>query len=307
MSRETISIQAVSKAFRTGFLRTKIDAVASVSFHVNEGEIFGVVGPNGAGKTTTIKMLTGILRPDRGNISVFGCSPKNRQARSIMGYLPENPYFYEHLRVEELLRFYGQLFGIERDILDQRIPKLVQIVGLEHARDRRLSRFSKGMRQRAGIAQALINDPKIVVLDEPQTGLDPFGRKDVRDLIFELKNQGKTVIFSSHILPDVEAVCDRVVLMVKGKVLDVGTLEELTGSQIKSYEVIATNVSVIPKSVDSHRNQGGATFMDLVSEDALQECLAELTESKARVNSVTSRRVDLEDVLIRDVQRESDQ
>jgi len=306
MSFETIKINNVSKTFRTGFFRKQVRAVQSVSFEVKAGEIFGVVGPNGAGKTTAIKMITGLVRPDAGQISVFGLHPSQASARALVGYLPENPYFYEHLRVEELLRFYGQLFGIGEDTLRTRIPKLIHLVGLEHARDRRLSKFSKGMRQRAGIAQALINDPKIVVLDEPQTGLDPFGRKDVRDLIFDLKNQGKTVIFSSHILPDVEAVCDRVVLMVNGRVLDTGTLEELTGNRVKSYEVIATHVKSLPTSVATHQSQGGAIIMQVSSEDELQSCLTALVSSKAKIISVTSRKEDLEDVLVRDVAREAE-
>jgi len=303
---EFVELSGVGKAFRTGFWMRKTEAVVDVSFDVKEGEIIGVVGPNGAGKTTTIKMLTGLVLPDRGTVSVKGLPLSHLNVRRKIGYLPENPYFYEHLRIEELLTFYGQMHGIEKRVLKQRIPDLVDKVGLRDAKDRQLGKFSKGMRQRAGLAQALINDPDLVILDEPQTGLDPFGRKDVRDLIIKLKSEGKTVIFSSHILPDVEAVCDRVVLMDKGRVLDVGTLEELTGNRVKAYEVIAYNISTIPKVVSSQQLQGGVHILELATESDLQACIKELVGQKARIVGVSGRKEDLEDVLVRDMKKEKD-
>lgn len=296
---EAVRLESVAKTFRVGLMRRKVRAVDSVSFGVNEGEVFGVVGPNGAGKTTTIKMLTGLVRPDFGTIKVFGKSVDSADTKRIVGYLPENPYFYEHLRVEELLRFYGQLFGISQTILNQRIPSLIELVGLSDALDRRLSKFSKGMRQRAGIAQALINDPKLVILDEPQTGLDPFGRRDVRNLILDLKREGKTVIFSSHILPDVEAVCDRVVLMKAGSVLSVGSLQELTGDRVKAYEVIATGVLNVPAYVSNYQVQAGAHIMEVDNESHLNECIQLLISSGSQIVSVSSRKVDLEDILVK--------
>lgn len=301
MDIKTVEVNGVSKTFRVGFLRRKVEAVRGVSFDVYKGEIFGIVGPNGAGKTTTIKMMTGLVRPDHGSIRVQGKSVTDVETRRTLGYLPENPYFYEHLRVEELLRFYGQLHGIDAKILKKRIPELIEKVGLSHAIDRRLSKFSKGMRQRAGLAQALINDPELVILDEPQTGLDPFGRKDVRDLIFELKQKGKTVLFSSHILPDVEAVCDRVVLIHKGQVLDVGTLDELTGKRVKAYEVIARDVTQVPNHVKVLQQQGNAHYLEVQTESELQACLQSLSGQGATITSVTPRKEDLEDVLIRDM------
>jgi ABC-2 type transport system ATP-binding protein len=296
---KAVSIESIEKTFRVGFMRRKVRAVDSVSFEVEEGEVFGVVGPNGAGKTTTIKMLTGLVRPDSGRIEVFGKSVDTADTKKTVGYLPENPYFYEHLRIEELLRFYGQLFGISRTILNHRIPILIELVGLSDALDRRLSKFSKGMRQRAGIAQALINDPKLVILDEPQTGLDPFGRRDVRNLILDLKRQGKTVIFSSHILPDVEAVCDRVVLMKAGSVLTVGSLKELTGDRVKAYEVIATRVLTVPECVSHYQVQAGTHIMEVDTDSHLSECIRLLVSSGSQIISVSPRKVDLEDILVK--------
>ncbi len=223
-----LSISNLSKTFRVGFWRNKVEAVRDVSFEVRSGEIFGLVGPNGAGKTTTMKMITGLIYPDAGGVEVFGHSSLTTESRRKLGYLPEGPYFYEHLTASELLRYYGHLHGMSGATLDGRVDELLDRVGLTDARDRQLRKFSKGMRQRAGIAQALINDPELVILDEPQSGLDPVGRKDVRDLIYELREQGKTVVFSSHILVDVEAVCDRVAILQAGELVEVADLEEWT-------------------------------------------------------------------------------
>ena len=297
----SVQIRKAKKTFRVGFFRRKVEAVRDVSFEVEKGEIFGIVGPNGAGKTTTLKMLTGLVRPESGTLLIDGQDVREVRTRRKLGYLPENPYFYEHLTIDELLRFYGQLYGLERAVLRRRVPELIERVGLVHARDRKISKYSKGMRQRAGLAQALIDDPELVILDEPQTGLDPFGRKDVRDLIFSLKEEGKTVLFSSHILPDVEAVCDRVVLINKGTVLEVGTLQELTGQRVKGFEIIATNVQTIPAMAREVHTQAGSTFLEVSTEADLQRCLSELLQQKAGVSDVTTRRENLEDVLARDV------
>lgn len=296
----SVQIRNAKKTFRVGFFRKKVEAVRDVSFEVEKGEIFGIVGPNGAGKTTTLKMLTGLVRPESGTLLIDGQDVRDVRTRRKLGYLPENPYFYEHLTIDELLRFYGQLYGLERAVLRQRVPELIERVGLSHARDRKIGKYSKGMRQRAGLAQAIIDDPELVILDEPQTGLDPFGRKDVRDLIFSLKEEGKTVLFSSHILPDVEAVCDRVVLINKGLVLDMGTLEELTGQRVKGFEIVATNVQNIPGMARKLHSQARSTFLEVSTEADLQRCLTELLEQGARVGGVTTRRENLEDVLARD-------
>jgi ABC-2 type transport system ATP-binding protein len=232
-----LSINNLSKTFHVGFWRKKVEAVRDVSFDVHSEEIFGLVGPNGAGKTTTMKMITGLIYPDAGEVEVFGHSSLTTESRRKLGYLPEGPYFYEHLTATELLRYYGHLHGMNGSRLDERVDELLERVGLTEARDRPLRKFSKGMRQRAGIAQALINDPELVILDEPQSGLDPVGRKEVRDLIYELREQGKTVIFSSHILVDVEAVCDRVAILQNGELVEVADLEQWTKSGGQSIHI----------------------------------------------------------------------
>ena len=300
---ELLRVTGLKKSFRAGFWLKKVDAIVDVGFSVNKGEIFGIVGPNGAGKTTTIKILAGLIKPDGGTITVEGADGFGSAFKSKLGYLPENPYFYEHLKVGELLAFYGQLHGIDRQTLNKRVPQLIERVGLTHATDRRLSKFSKGMRQRAGLAQALINDPEVVILDEPQTGLDPFGRKDVRDIIFDLKEKGKTVIFSSHILPDVEAVCDRVVIFHKGRTIESGTLLELTGAGNKGFEIIAHGVTKTPSLAQIKSEQGGNVILQVETEAGLQEVLRELLSNGATVSSVTSKAQDLEDVLVRDMRK----
>jgi len=215
----------------------RIEAVRGVTFSVERGEIFGFLGPNGAGKTTTIKMLMGLIRPSRGTATLLGRPIGDLEARARLGFLPEHPYFYDYLKPVEFLEFYGRLFRLTARERRQRAEALIDRVGLRHAVNRPLRKFSKGMVQRIGIAQALIGDPELVVMDEPMSGLDPMGRKDVRDLIFELKEQGRTVFFSSHILQDVEALCDRVAIMARGQVRSQGPLHALLGDRAERIDV----------------------------------------------------------------------
>ena len=209
-----LRVEDLAKTFRIGFLRKRVEAVRGISFTVRRGEIFGFLGPNGAGKTTTLKMLMGLIFPTRGQAHVLGLPVPNRGAKRRLGYLPETPYFYEYLTPEEFLDFAGALSDVPGAERRRRANGLIARVGLEHARGRPLRKFSKGMLQRIGIAQALMGDPELVILDEPMTGLDPIGRKEMRDLILELRSEGKTVFFSTHILPDVEMTCDRVAIVV---------------------------------------------------------------------------------------------
>src|SRR6266849_4547060 len=208
-----------------------------LSLEVSDGEIFGLLGPNGAGKTTAIKMLLGFVRPTTGRAFVAGEPAGSLAARRTMGYLPENPALYEFLTGEEYLRFAGRLAGLSRADAATRTQKLLEQVGLAGRADRPIRRFSKGMVQRLGLAQALIGEPRIVVLDEPMSGLDPIGRKDVRDLIFDLRGQGRTVLFSTHILSDVEAICDRVGIMVDARLTDCGALTDLVAPGARAVEL----------------------------------------------------------------------
>jgi ABC-2 type transport system ATP-binding protein len=303
MSDPVVEVKSLEKTFRVGFRRKKVPAVRGVSFQVFDNEIVGIIGPNGAGKTSTIKMLIGLVKPDAGTATIFGRPARDVHSRDRLGYLPEGPYFYEHLRVPELLRFYGQLFGLRGPQFNKRIDELLELVGLSHATDRPLRKFSKGMRQRAGIAQALINDPQLVILDEPQTGLDPTGRREVRDLIAGLKDQGKTIMFSSHILPDVEAVCDRVIVMSHGRVVDEGRISALAGDQVTSWEVIVRGPipSTVQSMFETEETRGDHTLLRLNAEGDVRKALTLLlAESELNVISVTPERVGLEDLYMRE-------
>ena len=208
-----------------------------LSLTVRPGETFGLLGPNGAGKTTSQKLFLGLMRPTRGTIKVFGRGPEDPAVRARIGFLPENPYFYNYLTGEEFVRFCGGLFGLPRRTLDDRVKSLLETVGMTHARKVQLRKYSKGMLQRIGIAQALINDPDLVLLDEPMAGLDPVGRRELRELILGLKKSGKTIFFNSHILSDVEDICDRVGILLAGKLVALGTIKELVqaGASLEDY------------------------------------------------------------------------
>jgi len=238
-----IEIEHLTKDFYAGFWRKRpIRALDGLSLRVEAGEIFGFLGPNGAGKTTTLKLLMNLIRPTAGSARILGQPVDAVSMRRNIGYLPENPYFYDHLTPEELLTYIGTLFGIRQPVLRKKILELLETVGLAEARKLQLRKFSKGMVQRVGIAQALINDPEVVFLDEPMSGLDPLGRREVRLVISSLRTRGATVFFSSHILPDVEALCDRVAIMNRGKLLELGALLDILKVKIQGHEIILAHV-----------------------------------------------------------------
>ena len=222
-----ILFNEVHKTFTTSFSRKKVRAVIDLTLTVEMGEVIGIVGPNGAGKSTALKMLMGFVRPDRGEITVLGSSPENPKVRFKTGYLPENPYYYDHLSAEELMRFSARTCGMNGQQTEKNVDRLLRLMGLEHARKRKLRTYSKGMTQRAGICFSLVHDPQLVIFDEPMSGLDPTGRKRVVDLVLSLKAEGKAVLFCSHILNDVERLCDRVVIMSGGRLRRVMTRQDL--------------------------------------------------------------------------------
>ncbi len=226
--KETVvSVQGLVKVFKDFWGRPKAHAVNNVSFQVRKGEVFGLLGPNGSGKSTTVKLLLGLLNPTRGHIEVFGRSTRHVATKRRIGYLPEESYLYRYLNSGETLDFFGSLFNLPPDERKQRTEQLLEMVGLDKVRRRTVGEFSKGMQRRIGLAQALINDPDLIILDEPTSGLDPIGCREVKDLIVELARRGKTVILSSHLLADVEDVCDRVVIYYGGKIQAIGSLNEL--------------------------------------------------------------------------------
>lgn len=220
-------ISNLTKIFPVPMRKQKVLAVDALSFEVRQGEVYGLLGPNGSGKSTTLKVLLGLVTPTRGACKIFGEESRDYRSHRHVGFLPENPYFYKYLTAAETLRFYGQLCGMGSSVLERRIPELLALVGLEEARDRRVGGFSKGMLQRLGLAQALIHDPELLVLDEPTAGVDPVGSRGIRDLILELKRRGKTVLLTSHLLEQVQEVCDRVGIMARGRMVREGAVEDL--------------------------------------------------------------------------------
>lgn len=222
-----VSVRGLTKVFKDFWGRPKARAVNDVSFEIHRGQIFGLLGPNGSGKSTTVKMLLGLLYPTRGHIEVFGHSPRHVQTKSRIGYLPEESYLYRYLDSRETIDFFGSLFDLPKDERQRRSEQLLEMVGLKNVQRRTVGEFSKGMQRRIGLAQALINDPDLVILDEPTAGLDPIGCREVKDLILALARRGKTVILSNHLLADVQDVCDQVVIYYGGKIQAQGTMNEL--------------------------------------------------------------------------------
>lgn len=238
-----VSVRGLTKVFKDFWGRPKARAVDDVDFEVKRGEVFGLLGPNGSGKSTTVKMLLGLLNPTKGHIEVFGHSPKHVQTKSRIGYLPEESYLYRYLNSRETLDFFGNLFHLPPGERQKRSDQLLEMVGLNLTQTRAVGEFSKGMQRRIGLAQALINDPDLVILDEPTSGLDPIGCREVKDLIIALARRGKTVILSSHLLSDVEDVCDRVVIYYGGKVQALGTLKEL----LAKPDAVRITTPVLPR------------------------------------------------------------
>jgi ABC-2 type transport system ATP-binding protein len=226
-SMPVINAIGLSKEFRDFWNRPKAKAVNDIDFQINEGEVVGLLGPNGSGKSTTVKMILGLLYPTAGQLSIFNKSPRDVETKKMIGYLPEETYLYKYLTAAETLEFFGALFNLSKAERLNRCDQLLDMVGLSHARRRPVGEFSKGMARRIGLAQAMINDPSLLILDEPTSGLDPLGCKEVKDLIMLLKKRGKTVLVTSHLLSDVEDICDRVIILYGGKVRATGTLNEL--------------------------------------------------------------------------------
>ena len=231
MNVAAASISGLTKVYSVPMRRQKIVAVKDLSLEVQQGEVYGLLGPNGSGKSTTLKVLMGLVTPTHGESRIFGESSRDYRSHRVVGFLPENPYFYKFLTAEETLRFYGKICSLRGRQLDSRIGELLSLVGLEEARHRRLGGYSKGMLQRIGLAQALVQDPRLIVLDEPTAGVDPAGSRQIRDLILELKERGKSVLLTSHLLEQVQEVCDRVGIMSRGSMVREGKLAELVTVQ----------------------------------------------------------------------------
>ena len=279
-SEVVVSVRGLTKVFKDFWNRPKARAVDGVDFEVRKGEIFGLLGPNGSGKSTTIKLLLGLLHPTKGHIEVFGHSPRHVQTKARIGYLPEESYLYRYLNSRETLEFFGNLFHLDKTDRNNRTEQLLDMVGLGKTQTRPVGEFSKGMQRRIGLAQALINDPDLVILDEPTAGLDPIGCREVKDLIVALARRGKTVILSSHLLSDVEDVCDRVVIYYGGKIQADGALKNLLATPDtlrittpvlsratleRVLEIIRADVATGEVHVDNPTQNLESYFLDVVA------------------------------------------
>jgi len=296
-----LELDDVHKSYRSHLSIRKYWILRGLSLSIREGEIFGYIGTNGAGKTTTIKLALGLIFPDAGTIRLFGQDASRVEVRRRVGFLPENPYLYDYLTGEEFLDFHARLFGLDAPARRKRVRDLLERVGLSNRGDRQLRHYSKGMLQRIGLAQALVNDPDLVILDEPMSGLDPIGRREVRDIILDLKARGRTVFFSTHILSDTEMICDRVGLLVKGSLKAVGRIDELVSRDVPYWEVAlrgVTNGGLPCGSVMSRRDDRVLIRVD--SQGDLHRLLAILNGHGAELVSVTPARQSLEDLFIRE-------
>ena len=301
MSAPAIEISGLTKDFPIGFWRPKMRrALENLTFQVEDGEVFGFLGPNGAGKTTTIKLLIGLIFPTSGTASVRGRSIGDIAMHGDIGYLPEQPYFYDYLTARELLDYYAHFAGYAKTERRERVARFLDRVGLSAAADVQLRKFSKGMLQRAGIAQAILHDPPVVILDEPMSGLDPVGRREVRDIILELKEQGRTVFFSTHILSDAESLCDRVAVLAGGKLQGVGAPREIVAMKSHSMEILfeLTDGRPLPAALAANSTRIGGRTRLTVPEDQLYASLDHLRGCAARILSVSPVHPTLEDYFL---------
>jgi len=306
MGQDLIAVEGLEKTFRIGFTRKKVAAVQGISFSVAEGDIFGFLGPNGAGKTTTIKMLTGLIAPSGGQAKLFGHSLPSAAARKNIGFLPENPYIYPFLTPLEFVELCGRLSGLRGRALRDRAKYVLERTGVWYAADRPARRLSKGMLQRAALAAALVADPALLILDEPMSGLDPVGRKEVKDLIIEERAAGRTIFFSTHILGDVETLCDRVTIMRKGKIVVAGKLDDLLSRNSQQVGLVLADAS---DELTAYCRQqegwavdhiGGRLRITVPNPAASAELLNKAVHDGARVEELGAHHETLEDLFVRE-------
>ena len=304
MAPPAIEIEDLTKHYKKG-VRKKIVALEGLNLEIQQGEIFGFVGPNGAGKSTTIKLIMNLLFPTRGQVRILGEEAHHPRARREMGYLPENPSFYDHLTGEEFLFFAGSLVGMRGRALKDRVQDLLTLVGLDHAQKMSIRKYSKGMMQRLGIAQALVGDPQLVIMDEPMSGLDPLGRAEMVRLILNLRAQGKTVFFSSHILHDVETICDRVGILVKGHLTYLGSPSQLSESPWWLIKVEGDHRETLKKAGFSQVSTLGHLTQVEVAPQDLWQALDKLKRLGLPLYSLERKRLSLEDIFVKEVKGEA--
>jgi len=301
-----IRTEALTKDFTTGFWRPRPRrALDALTFDVRPGEIFGLLGPNGAGKTTTLKLLLQLLFPTAGRAELLGCPAGDVGARRRLGYLPEHPYFYDYLTAEELLDYFGRLFGLEPAARRKRASSLLDDVGIGTERKLPLRKFSKGMLQRVGLAQAMLNEPELLILDEPMSGLDPIGRRDVRNLIARLHGEGRTILFSSHILSDAETLCSRIAILSGGRLAASGELRELLSEHVRGWEILVRGLGDASRAALQSRGvalaplAGGLSQITLPASSRPEPVIAELAARGAELVSATPKLETLEEVFVR--------
>jgi ABC-2 type transport system ATP-binding protein len=302
MSAPAIQIDGLTKDYAVGFWRKKMRrSLDHLTLQVNEGEAFGFLGPNGAGKTTTLKLLMGLIFPTSGTAQVRGRSIADTAMHREIGYMPEQPYFYDYLTARELLDYFARFFGYSGAERRERISRFLKLVSLSESADVQLRKFSKGMLQRVGIAQAILHDPQVVFLDEPMSGLDPVGRREVRDIILDLKKQGKTIFFSTHILSDAEMLCDRVAVLVGGKLQGVGAPREIVSMEVHGMEILfeVWPGSSLPQNVIERATHTGDRYRIEVPEAEIYSALEQLKLCQARILSVAPLRPSLEDYFFK--------
>jgi ABC-2 type transport system ATP-binding protein len=305
-TEKLIDVRGLRKTFKIGLFRRRIvEAVRDVSFEVHRGEIAGFLGPNGSGKTTTIKMLTGHIRATAGEAFLFGQRVPSLAARKRIGFLPENPYIYPHLTPREFVSMCGRLSGMRGAPLRARTNDVLARTGILYAADRQVRRLSKGMLQRSALAAALVADPEMLVLDEPMSGLDPVGRKEVRDVLFAERDAGRTIFFSTHILSDVEAMCDHVIILREGRVVEVGPIRQLLrGDVLRTDVTIADASEALRQSLAASdgvtlRERAGVLVVEVVGTSAVGPLLKQILAAEAQVLEVLPRRETLEDLFMR--------
>jgi ABC-2 type transport system ATP-binding protein len=301
-----LELTDVHKTFRPGFIPKKKEVLKGVSFAVDKGEIFGYLGPNGAGKTSTIKCVLGLIFPDAGTISLFGRAPQDPRSKDKVGFLPENPYFYEYLSAREFLDFYAQLFRVPKQERSGRIDRLLKLVDMEQAADVHLRKFSRGMLQRIGLAQALINEPDFVILDEPLGGLDPLGRKEIRDIILGLRDSGRTVLFTSHILQDIEMICDHVAIIVGGRIYNQGRLADLVSEKVLFTEITVSGIDeeTLKSFGECVSVRDGMALFKVYNEADVPSMLDLVRQKGGRIHSLIPRTQTLEDIFVETVTRQ---
>ena len=262
MSVPAVSIKGLNKVFPVPMRRQRVQAVKDLDIEIPEGQVYGLLGPNGSGKSTTLKILLGLVTPTSGESKIFGEDSRDYRSHRDVGFLPENPYFYKFLTAEETIRYYGKICGMKGKKLEDRINELLPLVGLEEARHRRVGGFSKGMLQRIGLAQALVQDPRLLVLDEPTAGVDPVGSRQIRDLIMSLRELGKTVLLTSHLLEQVQEVCDRVGIMSRGVMMREGTLESLVTVESQTEYLVENATPELTEKIKELVTASGARFVE---------------------------------------------